>query len=177
MANVLSKEKREQVLALGRLGWTLRRIEEAIGVRRETASGYLKEAGIGVRVPGRWGRGAKPAIAVSTDSGADPEPASEMSTDSGAVSAGPAPGRAPTASACEPDQEEIKAALANKRNAVAIYQDLVMRHGFTAKYASVRRFVRDCVAMGLLSPLASSRRHRGRRRRSTTAMARWCAIR
>lgn len=36
----MSKEKREQVLALGRLGWPLRRIEEATGVRRETASAY-----------------------------------------------------------------------------------------------------------------------------------------
>ena len=31
MSNVLSDEKREQVLALGRLGWSLRRIEEATG--------------------------------------------------------------------------------------------------------------------------------------------------
>jgi hypothetical protein len=38
MANVLSVEKREEVIALGRLGWSLRRIEEATGVRRETAS-------------------------------------------------------------------------------------------------------------------------------------------
>ncbi len=37
MANVLSVEKREQVIALGRLGWSLRRIEQATGVRRETA--------------------------------------------------------------------------------------------------------------------------------------------
>ncbi len=40
MGNVLSGEKREQVLALGRLGWPLRRIEEATGVRRETAGDY-----------------------------------------------------------------------------------------------------------------------------------------
>ncbi len=38
MSNVLSAEKREQVVALGRLGWSLRRIEQTIGVRRETAS-------------------------------------------------------------------------------------------------------------------------------------------
>ncbi len=44
MANVLGREKREQVLALGRLGWTLRRIEAETGVRRETASTYLKAA-------------------------------------------------------------------------------------------------------------------------------------
>ena len=37
MANVLGEEKREQILALGRLGWSLRRIEREIHVRRETA--------------------------------------------------------------------------------------------------------------------------------------------
>ena len=88
MANVLSKEKREQVLALGRLGWTLRRIEDATGVRLETASGYLKQAGIAVREPGRWGRAPDPAIEVSTDSGTAPKPANGVSTDS-------PPGRAP----------------------------------------------------------------------------------
>lgn len=33
------------------------------------------------------------------------------------------------------------AALGRGRNAVAIWQDLVDDHGFTARYASVRRFV------------------------------------
>src|ERR1035437_8185810 len=37
MGNVLEKAKQEQVIALGRLGWSLRRIEAATGVRRETA--------------------------------------------------------------------------------------------------------------------------------------------
>jgi hypothetical protein len=46
MGNVLSKVKREQVIALGRLGWSLRRIEEATGVRRETAGDYLRSSGI-----------------------------------------------------------------------------------------------------------------------------------
>ena len=46
MTNVLSDTKRQQVLALGRLGWPLRRIEETTGARRETASAYLKAAGI-----------------------------------------------------------------------------------------------------------------------------------
>ena len=56
MANVLSAEKRQQVIALGRLGWSLRRIEEATGVRRETASAYLRVAGVVVRPPGDGGR-------------------------------------------------------------------------------------------------------------------------
>jgi hypothetical protein len=44
MSNVLSDDKKQQVIALGKLGWTLRRIEQATGVRRETASNYLKAA-------------------------------------------------------------------------------------------------------------------------------------
>ena len=46
MSNVLNEEKKQQVIALGRLGWSLRRIEQATGVRRETAGAYLKAAGI-----------------------------------------------------------------------------------------------------------------------------------
>ena len=56
MSNVLNEEKQQQVIALGRLGWSLRRIEQQTSVRRETASAYLKAAGIAVRGPGRWGR-------------------------------------------------------------------------------------------------------------------------
>ena len=156
MSNVLSEEKRQQVIALGRLGWTLRRIEQATGVRRETAGGYLRAAGIAVRPPGGWGRQppSKPAIEVSTDPapetssqtiGPTPEPAkpaNETSTDFFAAIAGEhAPGRSPTASACEPYREIIQSALACGRNAMAIWQDLVDTFGFTAGYSSVKRFV------------------------------------
>jgi transposase len=71
MANVLSEEKKQQVLALGRLGWSLRQIQKATRIRRETASQYLKAAGIALRPPGGWGRrAAKPANEVITDFGA-----------------------------------------------------------------------------------------------------------
>ena len=144
MANVLSAEKRQQVIALGRLGWSLRRIEEATGVRRETASAYLKAADVAVRAPRGGEPPAKPATAegVSTDSGdaaaAPPAAAGEASTDS----APPPPGRSPAASACEPYRELIAAALARGRNAMAIWQDLVDGHRFSAGYPSVMRFVR-----------------------------------
>ena len=72
MANVLTEEKKQQVLALGRLGWSLRQIQRATRIRRETASQYLKAAGIAVRSPGGWGRrAAKPANEVITDFGAE----------------------------------------------------------------------------------------------------------
>jgi transposase len=158
MSNVLDQHRQQQVVALGRLGWSLRRIEETTGVRRETASEYLKAAGIPVR--GRGGRPRvwppKPATTpeVSTDSGESkpaisdqvstdsdrPKPATraEVSTD---LAAAPRPGRAPSASACEPYREQIERALERGRNAMAIWQDLVDTHGFDARYSSVRRFV------------------------------------
>ena len=106
MTNILSDDKRQEVLALGRLGWTLRRIEGATGVRRETAGAYLKAAGLAVQAPGRWGHpAAKPAIEVSTDSGAHPPGIFSP------LSAATPPGRAPAASACEPYRELIEAAL------------------------------------------------------------------
>ena len=163
VSNVLSEEKRQQVIALGRLGWPLRRIQEETGIRRETAGGYLKAAGIAVRRPGGWGRRppakpaneaspdsapiSKPANEVSPDSAlpalcADSKPANEttqVSPDSGPVSA---PSRSPTASACEPHLDFIELSLSKGRNAKAIYQDLVDDHGFTGRYQSVKRFVR-----------------------------------
>jgi transposase len=140
MGNVLSDEKRQEVVALGRLGWSLRRIEAATGVRRETASAYLRVAGIAIRPPrcsGPW-TPPNPASPPSTDPGQDSKPAREVSTD---LAWPPPPSRAPTASACVPYREFIEVASAAGRNAMAIWQDLVDDHGFTARYASVKRFV------------------------------------
>jgi transposase len=138
MANVLKEDKKQQVVALGRLGWSLRRIEQATGVRRETASVYLKAAGVGIRSPRGWGRRppAKPANEVITDF-TPAKPANEVITDSA-----PLPGRSPRASACEPYREIIELGLSRGRNAMAIWQDLVCEHGFTSSYQSVQRFVR-----------------------------------
>ena len=163
MSNVLTEEKRQQVLALGRLGWPLRRIEQETGVRRETASAYLKEAGIAVRPPRGWGKHAPeskpanganqvspdfggdlapvgaendpPSLPESTPTRTDSKPANEASPDSDLC-------RSPTASACEPFRDFIELSLSKGRNAKAIYQDLVDDHGFTGRYSSVKRFVR-----------------------------------
>src|SRR5947208_4481974 len=136
MANILSDAKKRQVMALGQLGWTLRRIEAATGVRRETAGAYLKAAGLAVRPPGRWGHPpANPAKEVSTD------PTMAAASPSAPPAWPPGPQRAPTASACAPYRELIELALARGRNAMAIWRDLVDDHGFPAQYASVRRFV------------------------------------
>lgn len=119
MSNVLTEEKKQQVLTLGRLGWSRRRIEKQTGIRRETAVAYLKAAGIALRPPGAWGKRAppKPANAVTTDP-------------------------APSNSACEPFRDLVEQALVAGRNAVSIWQEMVDRHSFTGAYETVKRFVR-----------------------------------
>src|SRR6266571_5713803 len=75
MSNVLSEQAKQQVITLGRLGWSLRRIQQETGVRRETASVYLKAAGIPIPPPGRRRQQpAKPAISVTTGSRAELPP-------------------------------------------------------------------------------------------------------
>ena len=70
MANVLKDEKKQHIIALGRLGWSLRKIQETTRLRRETISAYLRGAGVEIWPPGRWKREgkAKPAIQVITGS-------------------------------------------------------------------------------------------------------------
>lgn len=134
VSNVLSDDKKQQVVALGRLGWSLRRIEAAVHIRRETIGGYLRAAGIAVRPPGGWGRlaPAKPANEVITDFGAE--------SDRITPAPPPPPFRRSSASTCEPYRELIELALSQGRNAMAIWQDLVDHHHFSASYQSVRRF-------------------------------------
>jgi hypothetical protein len=133
--NLMAMDAEEMTRALGRLGWTLRRIQKATGVRRETASAYLRTAGISIRAPRHHQLPAKPASVVSTDLGTLPAGIADV------LSTPPPAGRAPAASACEPYREVIEAAVARGRDAMAIWRDLVDDHGFPAQYASVRRFV------------------------------------
>ena len=142
MSNVLSEEKKQQVIALGRLGWTLRRIEQSTGVRRETAGAYLKAAGIAVRGPGGWGRRSPAAPAIESIA----KPANEVTTDPGEQTPEKpglqSPSSPPSASDCEPYRETIELGLSRGRNAMAIWQDMVCQHGFSGGYQTVKRFVR-----------------------------------
>src|SRR5271168_5394723 len=170
MSDALPISKRQQVIALGRLGWPLRRIEQETGVRRETASAYLKAAGIGVRPPGVWGRrpAGKPANEVTTGSNAKPldlknnpnpenllskgkakaknaKPANAVITGFGVESKGSElenPQRMVSSSFCEPFREAIELGLSQGRDATAIWQDLLSESGFDGGYQTVKRYVR-----------------------------------
>src|ERR1700733_15230761 len=99
VSNVLTEEKKQQAIALGRLGWSLRQIQKAIGVRRETISVYLRAGGIAMRGPRGPYIPAKPASpedGVITDpAGAKPASLDEVITDSG--------GEPASASVAKPD--------------------------------------------------------------------------
>jgi hypothetical protein len=162
MGNVLEKAKQEQVIALGRLGWSLRRIEAATGVRRETAGGYLRSAGIALRTPRGWGRKAPAQAATLVVAGSDSsKPANEViagfsgsrladnSKPANEVITGFLPeatlleqGGKRSYGASEAYRERIELELSRGRNAMGIWQDLVDGHGFTSSYQSVQRFVR-----------------------------------
>jgi hypothetical protein len=135
VSNVLSDDKKQQVIALGRLGWSLRRIEAAVHIRRETVAGYLRAMGIPVRPPGGWGKldPAKAANEVITDFGAGLPPVTVLERKPITYS---------SASISAAYREAIESGLSQGRNAMAIWQDLVDNQGFSASYQSVQRFVR-----------------------------------
>ena len=140
MSNVLSEENKQKVIALGRLGWSLRRIERETGIRRETVSGYLKESGVGLRPPRGRRVQSKPASGVEVTTGSEPaKPANEVTVE---ATAEPEPSRSSSASTCDPFREVIEADLARGRNAMGIWQELVDRSAFTGAYESVKRYVR-----------------------------------
>jgi transposase len=158
MSNVLSEEQKQQVLALGRIGWSMRRIERETGIHRDTAARYLREAGVAPKKPGRPSKEtAKPAISsqeVTPDSPPpDSKPAIMVTPNSGGV-------KPPTPSTCEPFHEIIEEALSRGRNAKGIWQDLVDDHSFTGSYQSVKRSCAGTLARSLRTPapLSSLRR-------------------
>ena len=132
MANVLSTQRKVEIQALGRLGWSLRKIEQATGVRRETIGKYLKAAGIPVR-RARGRSFSKAASEAITDSS---KAASEVITDSALLERPNSPAHSPSASACEPHREFIEDGLAKGRQMMSIWQDLVDDRDFAGKYSS-----------------------------------------
>lgn len=141
MSNALSEEKKQQVIALGKLGWSLRKIERETGVRRETAGAYLRAAGIAIRIPRAWGRQApaKPANELTPDPA---KPANEVTPDFVGLLPQIPSSPAGRVSACEPYRDLIEEKLSRGRNAKAIWQDLVTDHGYPGDYQTVKRFVR-----------------------------------
>ena len=118
--NVLKPHLQTTIWTLLRAGATQREVERLTGIDRKTIRLYHRRfATEGANSPG-----------VATGAAAQIPPPWP-----------PAPPALSTASACQGHREFIEAQLRLKRNATAIYQDLVDLYGFTGAYNSVKRFV------------------------------------
>ena len=118
MTNVLKPHLQTTIWTLLRAGVSQREIERVTGISRNTIRGYRE-----IFVRQNPAGASQPADRVQT---APPWP---PTSEAGAISL------------CEPHRPFIDAQLRLKRNAMAIYQDLVDLHGFTGAYNSVKRFV------------------------------------
>ena len=125
--------------------WTLleagasqREIERVTGIDRKTIRGYQKRfaAAAAANSPG-VATGSPRVAAGSAEQTPPPRPPASRHRHAPAVTP---PAVAPTASACEPHRAFIEAQLRLRRNAMAIYQDLVDQHGFAGAYNTVKRF-------------------------------------
>ena len=124
--NVLKQHLQTTIWTLLQADASQREIERVTGISRHTIRAYQQRFALE--------RANCPGVATGSEvvaaQIAPPRPPAL------AVATVPAP-----ASLCEPHREFIGAQLRLKRNAMAIYQDLVDQHGFAGQYNSVKRFV------------------------------------
>jgi transposase len=119
--NVLKPHLQTTLRTLLEAGASQREIERITGVDRKTIRAYER------RFAAEAAAANSPGVA--TDPGGQIPPPRP-----------PTPATPPTTSSCEPHRAFIEAQLRLRRNATAIYQDLVDHHGFTGAYNAVKRF-------------------------------------
>ena len=116
--NVLKPHLQTTILTLLEAGTSHRQIERVSGIDRKTIRTYAKRI--------EELKANSPGVAAGTpDQIPPPRPPAQLKL---------------TTSICEPHRTFIEAQLRFKRNYMAIYQDLVDKHGFTGAYNSVKRF-------------------------------------
>ena len=116
--NRLTVSLQQSILILHERGWSGRRIARELGVHRDTVGSELRRS--------------KPAK-VATGSGPEAE-------------AKPAEVATGSRSLCEPHRADIEAAFVQGLSAKRIHQDLVVEHGFTGRYNTVKRFIHSLAA-------------------------------
>jgi len=159
MSNQLNMAEIDAILALHQREWSIRSIAKELGLHRDTVARHIrawKQQPKQARAPiGSDGESdgvaeakqATPQGGAQSSKQATPEGApiaSKQATSQEAPlgSVAPETGRSRQASLCESWRPIIIAKLQLGLTAQRIFQDLVIDHGFTAKYHSVRRFVK-----------------------------------
>ncbi|MEY9529220.1 hypothetical protein ABIF70_010361 [Bradyrhizobium japonicum] len=130
--NVLKRHLQSTVLTLLDRNTSQREIHRLTGVDRKTIRRYQAlRAGAEANSPGEVTTGS-----VSADGQIPPPRPPAFGTSEATVTSSLA------RSACEAHRTWIEEQVRLKRNAQAIYQDLVDQFGFPSSYQSVKRFVR-----------------------------------
>lgn len=157
MANHLKVAKVLTIQALFDQGWSQRRIARELGINRETVARHLNLSSKSAKAP-TGSADSKPATddqapTGSTDSASGSKPATDHEAPTGSAEGRPGLAEGETGSVegqrvrarslCFPFREVIGQWLERGLSAQRIYQDLVIEHGFTGSYPSVRRFVRQ----------------------------------
>jgi len=125
--NVLKLHLQTTIWTLLKAGSTQRQIERATGISRHTIRAYKKKFD------------SQNLDASADQANAPVQTAPPWPPTPPAVLAAPAE-QLTSASICEPYRDYIEAQLRLKRNAMAIYQDLVDQFGFNGAYNAVKRF-------------------------------------
>lgn len=123
MANYLRVTMQDTIRTLREKGWSQRRIARELGVNRRTVSRYLSPE--------------KPKYTIST--AGFPAEKEGVRLSKCAISTAGVFGRQ---SLCADYRNAIESRLKSGLSAQRIYQDLVLEHGFTGSYESVKRYVR-----------------------------------
>ena len=137
--NVLKPHQKSSVLTLVQREVSQHEISRKTGVDRKTIRKLARAVGLGLA----GGESNSPIPATGSESlpGQIPPPRPPAGETGGlAVSRQKVPAHA--RSACEAHREWIETQVHLGRNAMAIYQELVDRHGFARRYNSVKRFCR-----------------------------------
>ena len=139
--NVLKPNQRATVYTLLERNTSGREIARITGIDRKTVRSYRSRWLAELANSPGVATGSVPAsnaevgvVAIQTPPPWPPAPAAACASTSTSTST--------STSLCEVHREFIETQLRLRRNATAIYQDLVDSHGFTGAYNSVKRFVR-----------------------------------
>jgi transposase len=135
--NVLKLHLQATVVTLLERNQSQREIHRLTGIDRKTIRKYER----GYRAQPAQADSNSPGVATGSSQAESQIPPPRPPVPTGAAEAGP-PIRHHARSECEPHRAWIEEQVRLKRNAQAIYQDLVERFGFGARYNSVKRFVR-----------------------------------
>lgn len=142
MVNVLKPDKKTTIITLLKNGISQREISRKLKINRKTIRKYARQNYL---LPGDGPLDSKSPtegeVATGRDSKASQNPPSRPQ-DNIECEQGKKGSPAHSNSACAPHRQWIEEQVRLGRNAVAIYQDLVERFGFTHRYDSVKRFVK-----------------------------------